>query len=144
MIRLAEEKDIPVMLRMGKAFFDASGYNKETDFNEEDTKEIFIKLIEANTLLTDGEGGMIGFLVFSMFMNKSYLVSQELFWWVDEDKRSSKLGINLLKAAEVISKELGANTMIMLSLKDLNGEKVNRLYESLGYKQRETSYMRSL
>lgn len=144
MIRLAEEKDIPVLLRMGKEFFDASGYDKETDFNKKDTTEIFMQLIEAGTMLTDGEGGAIGFVVFSMFMNKSYLVAQELFWWVDKDKRSSKLGLNLLKGAEEIAKELGARSMLMISLEELNGDKVNRLYKSLGYKRRETTFMRSL
>ena len=144
MIRLAEEKDIPVMLRMGKAFFDASGYNKETQYNELDTTEMFKKLIEAGTLLTDGESGMIGFLVFPIFMNNSHIIAQELFWWVDEDKRKTKLGLNLLQAAEKAAKDQGASSMLMLSLNDLNGEKVNNLYKSLGYSARETTYMRSL
>lgn len=144
MIRRAVIEDIPVMLGMGKAFFDASGYNKETEFNELDTVEMFKRLIDADSLLTDGKNGMIGFLVFPIFMNNSYLIAQELFWWVDEDKRKTKLGLNLLKAAEVAAKEQGANAMLMLSLKDLNGEKVNNLYKSLGYSARETTYMRSL
>lgn len=144
MIRLAEENDLPILLRMGKAFFDASGYNKETEFNELDTKEMLKKLIEAGSLLTDGKSGMIGFLVFPIFMNNSHLIAQELFWWVDEDKRKTKLGLNLLQAAEKAAKDQGASSMLMLSLNDLNGEKVNNLYKSLGYSARETTYMRSL
>lgn len=144
MIRLAEHKDIPLMLAMGQRFFDASGYESETEFNAEDTEQLFIKLMGAHSLLTDGEGGMIGFVVFPMFMNTSHVIAQELFWWVDEEKRSSKLGLNLLKAAEATAKELGAKSLLMLSLNDLNGEKVNKLYESLGYTKREQTYMRSL
>ena len=144
MIRLAENKDIPLMLAMGQRFFDASGYGSETEFNAEDTEQLFIKLMDAHSLLTDGEGGMIGFVVFPMFMNTSHVIAQELFWWVDEEKRSSKLGLNLLKAAEATAKELGAKSLLMLSLNDLNGEKVNKLYESLGYTKREQTYMRSL
>lgn len=144
MIRLAEENDLPILLRMGKAFFDASGYNKETEFNELDTREMLKKLIEAGSLLTDGKSGMIGFLVFPIFMNNSHLIAQELFWWVDEDKRKTKLGLNLLQAAEKAAKDQGASSMLMLSLNDLNGEKVNNLYKSLGYSARETTYMRSL
>ena len=144
MIRPAEENDLPILLRMGKAFFDASGYNKETEFNELDTEEMLKKLIEAGSLLTDGESGMIGFLVFPIFMNNSHLIAQELFWWVDEDKRKTKLGLNLLQAAEKAAKDQGASSMLMLSLNDLNGEKVNNLYKSLGYSARETTYMRSL
>ena len=144
MIRLAEHKDIPLMLAMGQRFFDASGYGSETEFNAEDTEQLFIKLIESHTLLTDGDGGMIGFVVFPMFMNTSHVIAQELFWWVDEEKRSSKLGLNLLKAAEATAKELGAKSLLMLSLNDLNGDKVNKLYESLGYTKREQTYMRAL
>ena len=87
---------------------------------------------------------MIGFLVFSIFMNNSHLIAQELFWWVDENKRKTKLGLNLLQAAEKAAKDQGASSMLMLSLNDLNGEKVNNLYKSLGYSARETTYMRSL
>ena len=144
MIRLAILDDMPELLRMGKAFFDVSGYGKLTDFNAQDTELILISLIEQDSLLTDGKGGMIGFLVFPMFMNSSYTLSQELFWWVDEDKRKTKLGVELLKAAEHQSKSLGAESMIMLSINDLNGDKVNKLYESLGYKRQEQTYTRAL
>jgi len=144
MIRLAEDKDIPALLRMSKSFFNASGYGKITEFNAQDSEQLLLKLIDANSVLTDGKGGMIGFVVFPMFMNNDYVMAQELFWWVDEDKRSSKLGLNLLKAAEATAKELGAKSLLMLSLNDLNGEKVNKLYESLGYTKQEQSYMRSL
>ena len=79
-----------------------------------------------------------------MFMNNSTVMAQELFWWVDESIRGSKTGIQLLKAAEKIAKESGASVMNMLSLEDLNGEKVNKLYQRLGYKRKEQSYMRVL
>lgn len=144
MIRLATLEDMEQLLRMGKAFFDVSGYGQVTDFDYEDTEKVLISLIEQDSLLTDGEGGMIGFLVFPMFMNSSYTLSQELFWWVDEDKRKTKLGVELLKEAENQSKKLGADSMIMLSINDLNGDKVNKLYESLGYKRQEQTYMRAL
>lgn len=144
MIRLATLDDMPELLRMGKAFFDVSGYGKLTEFNAQDTEIVLLSLIEQDSLLTDGESGMIGFLVFPMFMNSSYTLSQELFWWVDEDKRKSKLGIQLLKAAEKQSKLKGADSMIMLSINDLNGDKVNKIYESLGYKRQEQTYMRAL
>lgn len=144
MIRLAKVDDMKQLLRMGKAFFDVSGYGQITDFSYSDTEIVLLSLIEQESLLIDGSGGMIGFLVFPMFMNSSYKLSQELFWWVDEDKRKTKLGVELLKAAEVQSKKLGADSMIMLSINDLNGDKVNNLYESLGYKRQEQTYMRTL
>ena len=144
MIRLAILEDIPNLLRMGELFFNDSGYGEITSFNKNDTEVTLKSLIDLGTLLTDGKSSMIGFLVFPLFMNQKTLMSQELFWWVDEDKRGTRIGIDLLKQAEKISKENGATVMNMLSLNDLNGEKVNKLYERLGYKRKEQSYMRVL
>ena len=144
MIRLALNEDVPEMLRMCELFFNASGYSDITTFNKDDMEQLLLRLIESGTLLTDGESTLLGFVVFPMFMNQSTSVAQELFWWVDEDKRNTGVGIQILKKAETTAKDLGATTMIMLSIKSLDGEKVNRMYERLGYKEREQSYMRIL
>ena len=144
MIRLATLSDMEQLLRMGKSFFDVSGYGQLTDFNYKDTEIILISLIEQDSLLTDGKNGMIGFLVFPMFMNSAYTLSQELFWWVDEDVRNTGVGIKILRDAERLAKEKGATTMMMLSIDDLNGDSINKLYKKLGYRERERTYMRSL
>ena len=52
--------------------------------------------------------------------------------------------IEILKKAEELAKEHGATAMMMLSIKDLNGDSVNKLYERLGYTRREQTYMRVL
>ena len=144
MIRLATKKDMPQILRMGESFFNASGYSDITTFNKEDTETLVEVLIEKETLLTDGKSAILGFLVFPVFMNTSCIVAQELFWWVDEDARSSGVGIKILKSAEAEAKKQGATTMMMLSIKDLDGEKINKLYERLGYSEREQTFMRLL
>ena len=144
MIRLAVKSDMPELLRMSEAFFNVSGYNDLTTFNKLDSHEVLSNLIKSETLLTDGNGAMLGFLVFPMFMNHNTLIAQELFWWVDEDKRKSVVGLKILSAAEKHAKELGAEAMLMLSINDLDGEKVNKLYKAKGYKQQEQTFMRVL
>ena len=144
MIRLATTEDIPEMLRMGESFFDASGYSDLTTFDKEDTESLLIKLIDERWLLTDGKSTLLGFVVFPMFMNNKTVVAQELFWWVDESARGSRVGIEILKKAEELAKEHGATAMMMLSIKELNGDSVNKLYERLGYSKREQTYMRVL
>tara|TARA_R110000823_G_C15728920_1_gene479528 strand:+ start:141 stop:575 length:435 start_codon:yes stop_codon:yes gene_type:complete len=144
MIRLATKEDLPLLLKMGELFFDASGYSDITSFNKLDTKELLITLINLGTIVTDGKSGMLGFVIFPLFMNKKTIMSQELFWWVDEKARGTSTGIKLLKMAEKISKDSGANVMNMLSLEDLEGKKVNKMYSRLGYKRKEQSYMRIL
>ena len=87
---------------------------------------------------------MLGFVVFPMFMNSKTTIAQELFWWVDEEARKTGAGIKILKQTEKLAKEHGAEALMMLSLSDLNGKKIGKLYESLGYKQKEQTYMRVL
>jgi hypothetical protein len=144
MIRTAETNDLPNLLRMSESFFNVSGYAELTTFNVADSEELLIRLIELGTILTDGKNAMLGFVIFPLFMNKQTIMSQELFWWVDKEIRGTTAGIKLLKMAEKISKENGATVMNMLSLEDLNGEKVNKMYSKLGYKRKEQSYMRVL
>jgi hypothetical protein len=144
MIRIAEINDLPNLLRMSESFFNVSGYAELTTFNAADSEELLIRLIDLGTILTDGKNAMLGFIIFPLFMNKQTIISQELFWWVDKEIRGTTAGIKLLKMAEKISKESGASVMSMLSLEDLDGEKVNKMYSKLGYKRKEQSYMRVL
>jgi hypothetical protein len=144
MIRIAEINDLPNLLRMSESFFNVSGYAELTTFNVADSEELLIRLIDLGTILTDGKNAMLGFVIFPLFMNKQTIMSQELFWWVDKEIRGTTAGIKLLKMAEKISKESGATVMNMLSIEDLNGEKVNKMYSKLGYKRKEQSYMRVL
>ena len=144
MIRLATLDDMSELLRMGESFFNAYGYSDITKFNKKDTKDLLGRLIDDGLLLTDGKTSMLGFVVFPMFMNNQTIVAQELFWWVDEESRKSGIGIEILKQAEDLAKEYGATVMMMLSINELDGDRVNKLYERLGYKQREQSFMRIL
>ncbi len=144
MIRPAKLKDIPELLRMGECFFNCSGYKDLTTFDKKDTEKVLRNLIKEGWVFTDGKHCVIGFLVFPIFMNNKTLVAQELFWWVDECARKTGVGVEALKRAEAEAKKSGATTMMMLSIEDLDGEKVNKLYEKLGYKRREQTYMRRL
>ena len=144
MIRQAEHADIETILDMGERFFQASGYSDMCSFNRDDTKITLELLIDSGSLLTDGKHGMIGFLVFPMYMDRSCIVAQELFWWVDKDKRNTRLGLELLKAAEKRAAEMGASNMIMLCLEKCGGDGVGEMYQRLGYNKRETNYMRAL
>ena len=144
MIRLAIESDLPELLRMSESFFDKSGYADLTTFSKEDSTKTLMHLIDAGTLLTDGKSLMLGFLVFPLFVNMQTIVAQELFWWVDEEARKGGQGIKLLKSAEKLAKEKGATALMMLSIKELDGEKINKLYSALGYTEREQTYMRAL
>ena len=135
-------EDWDEFLRMGYEFYLQSGYQDMGEFNPDLLREVFENLVEAKTLIMS-DGGMIGWINFPVFMTGT-IVAQELFWWVDEDKRKGGTGLKLLKKAEKQAKEQGAQHILMLCLDRLDGEKVAKLYKAMGYESREQTFMRAL
>lgn len=140
MIRLAKQSDKELLLSLGRKFHAESQYNK-IPFDAETVWDGIQTLIENGWLLTDGESGMIGFVIFHSFFNSKHLICQELYWYVEKDNRKSGVGVELLKKAESTAKNLGANMMIMLCLEN---NRIDELYQSLGYDKAETSFTRAL
>ena len=130
-VRLAAASDIDRCLEMGRQFFAESGYADFGEYNEELTGQVIGSCIDNQTLLI-ADGGMIGFVLFPIYVTGTP-AAQELFWWVDHDKRGTRLGLDLLRTAEAQAKKLGAEVMIMLCLDRLSGGRVGKLYERLGY-----------
>lgn len=142
-VRCANEEDIDALLIMAESFFNESGYSEFGEFDFESTKETMLNLIGNKTLLCC-EVGMIGFVVFPLYMSRNTIMAQEVFWWVNDDFRGSRIGLDLLRSAEIRASEMGASIMNMICLEKLNGDKVGLIYNRLGYEKRENSYMRIL
>lgn len=142
MIRQATKEDFPELLRMGELFFKASGYSAVGNYNLDKTTRMLESLIELGTVLI-GEGGMLGYVLSEIWMT-DVTVGSELFWWVDEDKRSTGLGLKLIKAAEAAAKENGASYMAMANIESLNSQRMNTLYTRLGYALTELTWTRKL
>lgn len=143
-VRPATEKDIPILLDMGKRFFDASGYGDRMEFHFGSCKRFFQLLIQSHVLLVYGEKpvGMVGAMVHPAFFNSKELYACELFWWVNPDARG--VGGELLDALEKAVKDKGASHLSMLSLERLDPEKVGEMYKHRGYSPVEHSYMKEL
>jgi len=144
MIRQAEIKDLPELYRMIDLFHEATGPKAIGKMDYDSMEHTFKVLIDENILLTDGKSGMLGILVYKLFYNHSIKVAQEIFWWVDEDKRGKGFGLELLKEAEKKVKEMGAKALFMLKVKGLGDERLDALYKALGYIEQETTYRRDL
>mgnify|MGYP000894854066 CR=1 len=141
MLREATLADMPELVRMGRAFHAAA--KLDIEFDDSTFRDLCAQLIEADgALLLIDDGAMLAALCFPIYFNASALVAQELFWWVDPDKRGA--GIRLLQRAEQWAKEKGAVTLQMIALDELSGESVGRLYERRGYRPLERSYVRNL
>ena len=96
-------------------------------------------------LLMDGlyvAGGIAGD-VRQWGFNKAIKSCIELFYWVDEPYRGRK-SIELLKLYERRARELGAHKNIMVSVATELQERVNNLYQRMGYQPYEQFFVKSL
>lgn len=147
-LKLAEASDYSEVIRMAKAFHEASPY-ADLEFSEERCRGLFDHYLRGDRrelviiLATDKDrifGMIIGFSNHTPFSDEK--VAAELAWWVDEDKRKSKDSLLLFKAYEDWALRIGAkiNQMAMLDdVTDLSG-----FYLKQGYSPAERSYIKRI
>ncbi len=143
-IRDAEITDFDDLERMGIEFAKDAG---QVDVDPETLAFTVGNLIESGILKVAVNGSVVGCagaLVFPNWWNSSEMVAQELFWFVNEDHRNTSAGIRLLLALEASAKSMGAKKMMMLCLEDLDGDKVARMYDKLGYTPQEQTFVKDL
>jgi GNAT superfamily N-acetyltransferase len=140
--RHATEYDLLECLRMGRAFAKAAGLDAD-DISMIDTLR---QLMEADGLFVVGHPahGMAGVLVYQNYFRRNTKTAQEMFWWVDVEARGTGAGRKLLEAIEVWAKEKGAQTLTMIALDDVDGERVAGMYKAAGYRPLERNFVKVL
>jgi RimJ/RimL family protein N-acetyltransferase len=141
-LKLAEASDYNDVIRMAKAFHEASPY-KGLSFDEDKCKELFQKYLLGDRrsliiILAGNYGMIIGFCDSLPF--SSDRVAVELAWWVDEDKRGSRDSLLLFKAYEDWALRVGAKIKQMAMLDDVTN--LAAFYEKQGYRPAERSYIK--
>jgi hypothetical protein len=147
MLKLAEASDYNDVIRMAKAFHEASPYSS-LEFSEEKCNGLFKSYLAGDKkslviILATGErphGMIIGYsdsLPFSFDR-----VATELAWWVDEDKRGSRDSLLLFKAYEDWALRVGAKIKQMAMLDDVTN--LAAFYEKQGYRPAERSYIKDI
>lgn len=143
-IREAVEGDIPALLEMAGRFHKASGFT-EIPFDADSVAATMAHLIGSeDAVLVIGDGGMAAAIAYPAYFNHAHRQAQEMFWWVDEDKRSTGLGKALLGGIEAWARSRGAESMTMISLDALEPERVDLLYRRAGYRPSERNYLKRL
>lgn len=143
-IREATEQDIPRIVEMGSRSLREGPYSDEVDNPEQSLKTALEVLRSENgkILVADfGEKliGLLGFVLYPHYFTGK-MTAIELMWWVEPEHRASWTAIMLLRAAQRMAKTMGATKMQFSA----PTAEVGKAYESLGYKQLEVSYQRSL
>ena len=88
--------------------------------------------------------GITGGLLFPLYFNANYKVAQELWWWVEQDKRGSECGKLLYNALESWAKHKQANAFFMIALEDEKVDTMAKVYKRKGFKGMERTFIKEL
>lgn len=151
-IRNAVKGDMPELLRLGRAFFEASPLSKVCEFNETTARFTLTHLIDqqalgqAQLLVSDHVpnelpskdkrlGGILALVAFPGYFNAHSRMVQELFWWAEDGH-----GLELLSKGQLWVAETGG-ALMMLSELGRGDEKSARAYKRMGFVPAERMYL---
>lgn len=139
MLKLATQEDLPVLVDMAEKFAKSTEY---AEYLPTDHLQDVIRYFlggQDRIIIMHGNDGMLAGMLAPLMFSKT-MIANEVAWWVEPDKRKSKIGAELLEAFEYWAKMIGAKFVQMSSL----DESVGSLYEKKGYKLYERAYMKNI
>lgn len=145
-VRLAKPEDFPVVCRMARDFHACTEY-RDIEFDDASCYLLFTEALSKGMVFVSEGRELTGFILGLPFlcpMNQRVTMASELAWWVDPQYRNTSAGIRLLQSLERAAKEYGAQTMTMMCLESMEPQKIQDIYQRIGYAQTERSFMRSL
>lgn len=144
-IRDATTADVPALIRMARAFLEATPYGRMFKATPESLEALLAFLFQlgdrgAILLAVDDDGQPFGMLVIvaaeTPFDGRLY--ADEIVWWVDPTGRGQlRAGPLLLRAAEEWARE---RKCYMVKMVAPIPSTVGGFYERLGYSAIETAY----
>lgn len=149
-VRPARPEDLPALLRMLRAFHAASPCIDYIPFCHVSMVETAIRLsTDPKSCFLVGEvesevHAMIAGVSSPHYVNAAHFTAHELFWWVDPEARSTRVGVRLLEAFEDWAKSIGSSTLFMASTVTLTPEKLARFYRRKGYDAVDVNYAKNL
>lgn len=146
-VRVAKVEDYQVVRVMAQKFYATTTQAKKIPWDEETAQLYFCDMLACGFCLLaykDSEPvGMLGCMVTPALLNKNYKIATEIFWWVEPEARNSRVGIQLLKGAEELARYVQCALLVMGTL-DNSPAELGAVYEHLGYKCQETSWVKEL
>jgi GNAT superfamily N-acetyltransferase len=148
MISTATLHDMGGLIEMGLAFYEESGFSNETEFSAESFSQTCTHLIGSGGVFVAKHGdkyvGMAGAMAYPFYFNKAHMTAQEMFWWVAPEFRGGVSAMKLLRALEWWAASKGCQSISMISLPKLTHSPAASLYQRIGYRASEQTFIRSL
>ena len=148
-VRRATDKDMPELLRMGRAFHANSSMSRIAEFDDASFQMTLEALLSGDMagliIVAEDEQivGMAACLLFPLYFNMGCPAAQELFWWVEPGNRNGT-GMALIDALETTAREAGAKAFLSGSVAGLRDEAIARVYARRGYVLTENTYIKAL
>lgn len=139
-VRKATILDYKRIREMGVNFAKSVPFSKY--ITEEKIETLLLSCIlesEDRIVLYSPEAGFLaGFC--SPFVYGDVMAATELAWWVEEDKRNTKVGAELIEAFQTWAIEKKCKLLTMICLDD----ELSKYYERKGYVLQERAYVKEL
>lgn len=129
---------------MGEEFIRSTSYHNLISPDLPSMRALVARMIEkddATVLIGEVDGHLVAMLGLFTYTHpiSGCTVAAEMFWWVDPNHRGA-LGIRMLRLGETWCRESGATVLQMIA----PTERVETLYERLGYTRVEVNYQKRL
>jgi GNAT superfamily N-acetyltransferase len=139
-MRPAEYSDIPEILRMGREFAKAIG----KDVN----REVLVPHLEGminseQALLAVDDGAMVAGILYPSYLDGE-VTAQELWYWVDPDKRKQGKGKALIETFETWATAMGATVLLLTATHGMTHRVLGKIYSARGYKPQEHVYSKGI
>lgn len=136
MIRHAVIADIPVIVRMGRAFHAMSPHRTMGEYNDEAIAALLTHLIADDSgLLLVNETGMIGGKMSPIYFDPTKQVMEEMFWYANGGGR--ELLMEFIERA----KAMGASCILLSALMDARLSRTNQIVTGMGFRPTECRYV---
>lgn len=148
-IRPATEADISAIVETGARFHDVAGWSDIASYDAEDCARSIGAMMSNGSgvfLVAEDAGkivGIAGGVVYPLYFNAGHQSGQELFLWVDPERRDG-LGGSMLTALEAAARDAGCDSWAMIALDMMRPRETGLLYQRRGYRPSEHSWIRSL
>lgn len=141
MPRLAVPKDHSEVVNMAIKFANNTVYSRYCDVEVINrlAADFLDPLNPDKIVFIEPSSGMLAGMI-TPFTFGVDLIATEVVWWVEPDKRNTKVGKELLDAFEDWARNEGCRLITMISIDDALG----KYYEKRGYGLYEHAYMKEL